>query len=622
MHISHIQSNIKGRTIDFELYPATLVIGPNFSGKSALLTALRLGMAGYLPPPIGKAGQSIYSALAPTPGEPGTLEIRLHVTHRTEGIRFQEGQFISTWTKTASGSVRGDVGTPAGLRLPGVLVDPRVFFGMTSTQRTRAIFEACGTEGIGLPSIEAAINEACPGYPPGKAVVVSAIQAAYPTVGIDGAIPKGIEVAKAIISVAKDAMRTQSAVVTTLNTADEIPQDVGPEIIEKERLLSDAQHRMAKARAEQQAYDRSVAAFKALPSPEVIQKAINDALEFLPGEAPPVVVPLWPGTDEQISLEEWEQRVTVLMRTNQSISENNTRLRRAIADRSAKKPCSQCGSSEWPNLAHLEEELAKVPQPVDLTWHQGALLLWKEAEQNRSNNNENRARRLSEIEVLKQRLESVNAARWGGMPPQPDPEAVTKAAMAVASLETALGLLREQQGKLIAYQNRQAERDAAQRAFARALEEEGAATRIVNALTQFQQRHIEGAFNEVLAASQEFTAGILNSPLEYANGELGRRVSEFDRKLGSKSPIGSWISHEAFSGTEEALAYAAFSVAISKRAKFRIVFLDELGRMEGEIRDRVLIRMVDLVKSGTIDQFIGVHASGVELRTLNLSLAG
>ena len=41
--------NVKGSSGSAEVGPVTVVCGPNYSGKTAVLTALRLALAGYAP---------------------------------------------------------------------------------------------------------------------------------------------------------------------------------------------------------------------------------------------------------------------------------------------------------------------------------------------------------------------------------------------------------------------------------------------------------------------------------------------------------------------------------------------------------------------------------------------
>ena len=60
------------------------------------------------------------------------------------------------------------------------------------------------------------------------------------------------------------------------------------------------------------------------------------------------------------------------------------------------------------------------------------------------------------------------------------------------------------------------------------------------------------------------------------------------------------------SGTEEALAFAAFSVALAQESPIKIVMIDELDRLERSKRQQLIERMLELTSKGVIDQFVGV----------------
>ena len=53
-------TNVKGHNRLLDLDGVNIVTGSNFSGKTAILQAVRLVLTGSLPPPIGKLPGSIY----------------------------------------------------------------------------------------------------------------------------------------------------------------------------------------------------------------------------------------------------------------------------------------------------------------------------------------------------------------------------------------------------------------------------------------------------------------------------------------------------------------------------------------------------------------------------------
>lgn len=107
---------------------------------------------------------------------------------------------------------------------------------------------------------------------------------------------------------------------------------------------------------------------------------------------------------------------------------------------------------------------------------------------------------------------------------------------------------------------------------------------------------VKTAFKTMLAFANEIIAGILPFELAYdpERNEIGRY-----------GPAG-FIPHATFSGTEKALCYVAIAAALSAEAPFRLVILDELGRLAEGLRIEVVLRMEELVQSGKIDQIIGV----------------
>jgi chromosome segregation ATPase len=129
-------------------------------------------------------------------------------------------------------------------------------------------------------------------------------------------------------------------------------------------------------------------------------------------------------------------------------------------------------------------------------------------------------------------------------------------------------------------------------------------TQAITALNAHVAKRGEEAFGKVLKLSDAFTKGLLNSPLEFRDGELGRRVSKADREAGLTAPVGAWIPRDSFSGTEELLALTGFGVALARMAPFVLVILDEMGRLTTERRKAVATRMLELLKAGTVHQVI------------------
>jgi PIN domain nuclease of toxin-antitoxin system len=116
----------------------------------------------------------------------------------------------------------------------------------------------------------------------------------------------------------------------------------------------------------------------------------------------------------------------------------------------------------------------------------------------------------------------------------------------------------------------------------------------VETVTEFQRKMVDAAFGSIITVARRFTDGLLNEPLEYRDGEVGRFRN------------GIWVPNEQFSDAEQIITYAAMSCSLGATAPFKLVTIDEITRVRGE-RKRVLMdRMIELIEDSTLDQFVGV----------------
>jgi hypothetical protein len=114
--------------------------------------------------------------------------------------------------------------------------------------------------------------------------------------------------------------------------------------------------------------------------------------------------------------------------------------------------------------------------------------------------------------------------------------------------------------------------------------------------------------NHLLAPANRMLAGLLASPLELQDGELGRRVALAERERGGKAPVGAWLSLKTFSQTEALMACTGFVWAVCSDWPLRICLMDELGRFDEATLAALLERAAVWIGEGLIDQFIGAGA--------------
>ena len=145
--------------------------------------------------------------------------------------------------------------------------------------------------------------------------------------------------------------------------------------------------------------------------------------------------------------------------------------------------------------------------------------------------------------------------------------------------------LSEQIGRLEARHQKHVQQMHDARRNAEALEEHGryvaevAVTKeTVAILEALQAELVKQAFGQILERANKVTAGILRSPLDYKDGEIGRWEGS------------TWISHRTFSGSEKALAYSGISVALAWESPIKIILLDELSRFDADHSSELLER--------------------------------
>jgi hypothetical protein len=130
----------------------------------------------------------------------------------------------------------------------------------------------------------------------------------------------------------------------------------------------------------------------------------------------------------------------------------------------------------------------------------------------------------------------------------------------------------------------------------------------VKIVRELKAQLVEAAVKPILAIANGIFPDVLRHPLAYHDGEIGWWLD------------GAWVGHKTFSGTEKALAYAAIQTALSSRAPFRFMLLDELG----VIRDANAQAFVDdvgrAIENGVLDQFVGVDIADRYGRANGLSV--
>ena len=133
-------------------------------------------------------------------------------------------------------------------------------------------------------------------------------------------------------------------------------------------------------------------------------------------------------------------------------------------------------------------------------------------------------------------------------------------------------------------------------------------------LKERQGETITKLFTTLLEKANRYTTGILRAPLAFHGGDVGYFIG------------GHFVTHRTMSGTEKALTYIAVAAALSEAAEGpRIVLLDELGRVDRRNVERVMDRFSQAVAAGWIDQAIVIDTEervvADQWQTINLAAA-
>src|SRR5256886_2954275 len=128
--------NIKGQSFTHELKPVTLIVGDNYSGKSARVEAVKLALLGYVPG-LGRRPQDIYALASGDKMSASVTDEAGTVTRREWAL--ERGAVKATQAAT--------------MAVPPVLLDTREYFERTAAERLQYVFEK-------VPSLGPTVTEA------------------------------------------------------------------------------------------------------------------------------------------------------------------------------------------------------------------------------------------------------------------------------------------------------------------------------------------------------------------------------------------------------------------------------------------------------------------------------
>lgn len=628
-------SNLKGQHINVNLGPATAIIGPNASGKTAILEAIKFVCRGKFPE-VKKGSWPELTA---------------------EG-RFDLDRFVRR-----SINAKGTVSTESSfsdaeleaLDLP--LLNPEYYFGLTDRERTNYVFERVKLPGT--YSGDAIISE-IERLSFGEGHTEAIEKAKSEVVGEVRLIVKDAQLGlQQAMAIATENLRTRftywnrrcketQGAVTTLTelklrreNVAAAPADLDEQIktAGKELAALNRQHGTKKQQldeidqkiATKQSVEKFLAADRIDYDASIARVRANQTKM---GQEFERMADSIAGIDIEDTEKEWTgaNRRNISAETEiKSLTERRNKLDQSLLDLEKRAECPYCHGKHtgWKDATRsvLKEELNELNSLMlyQTGIRDGSLSRLRDLSAVTKKFRETRAameplqfelsrdkkvieKLESEREQDKQKranwkaeLEKLHGSSLDASALEKEYAELHEAITAVEAKRDALNKIREDETRLNQDLLR-ARESAKEHTLADA--QLSVTKKVAKLIDEKRNDMVLTAFETLLGTANKFVAGILKTPLTMSDGVIAR--------MGD----GVMIEHHWFSGTEKVLTYMAIAAALSASAPFKLVILDEFGRLDNGNQDAVVNRLLDLQKKQVIDQFIicgsniGGHALG------------
>lgn len=644
--------NVKGVPMrHFDFGPVTLIQGPNYTGKTAVAQAIRIGLLGY-DPTLGKLASATYGLAS---GE--KMEVKLELSGGATAHR--------TWEMKRGKLVTG--GDKEALTEP-MMMDIDQYFSLTKQARIDYVMSMAAEGGITNCDVMGALSDTAQKVAAewtddhaGQHAEISQ-QAIELLQGMEqeGASQKDV-VDTLLIDWAERAKKTKAVIAQmagATQAGDQLAEE-GPTYRDQTRAIGEKQaaidllsksygvtaERAAKRKKLEAALTAAKAAAVAGKNEDYLEGMRKDLTE-LKAEQKSNAGRLRETTAEKLQ-KEVQAANDAAKAANKTASDADQELYRidnqiahlrdsikSFTELSQMKQCPHCGADKghWKlqtydysadiqqrnaDLSKCEESRTKWSEAIkgytrDIVTAQEkveaaskALSDWYDLRDRQNyistriaaidTEQANASHAANKVEALTAELEADGADTA---------EVLTQKVNEIqASIELAQGELRALQAQQNQYA-RQCERKlTAERAAAERKKQEARLQVLVDALDEMKlvkEKAANKQWGTFLKTINEFTADLLKFRVEFEDGEMGYRDGK------------RWVSHETFSGIEQALVYIGLGVALAAKSKIKIVVMDEMGILDSIHEWKVIERMRALVEAGTISQFVGMTSRKID----------
>lgn len=627
MHLKQIAArNFKGRNFDHLLNPITIIHGDNFSGKSAIADAIRVGLIGYHPhhgkrpcDTFGFAGAGTTMEIS---GDVGLIAF----THKWEMKR---------------GSVSFETSAPSSMPMvPEVLLDIREYLKLSGPNKARFVFAGIDLEAMGFTTemITARMKKDVKVDEPSEASerFLNEIVDDIEGLGQERDELKKTHqewIAGVVARIkekrddAKEAAKSMEGTIqgtAQLRAKEGINAAANPSETLKAKRAELQEMTLARQKAEDTMADRAKAesrlktleaAYNNASDPAMQIKVLEESVAKLTKR-----IDGYQSRTEDI-LEKHGQANAALGAANQTIERIKSDVSE-VSDNAAaaleEKCCPMCKSkgagwkkslikSRDADLKKLADEMVEAKkQHKDAKAKLDKLAADLEASRSRDNEiaMDRKTKTQQEGELKKLRAAQTEMAGAAAridearkayqLYPNILQEQIDAAKASEASLKLIVENFEAEERRYIARMADAKRAAQAEIEFTEKKIELDVCERALKVVLAIQNEMMTQAFDGFLFKVNTFCDGILPGTIAFKDGEIGYYAGA------------AWAAAEFFSGTEELLCFAGLAVALAQQSPIKIVIMDELGRMTVANKMKLIRKMIDLQKAGVIDQFVGI----------------
>jgi len=550
--------NVKGRSGEYAIGPVSVVVGDNFSGKSAILTAARLALIGYDP------------ALGKTPG--ATWQLASGSEMSVALWKDKATNCRRTWS-LVKGGVTTKVEQCSTWNIPAALVDVREFLGMPAKKRAEYILGLVPipAASVGLETLVMSIaqdhrtSEVLEFLEFWDGERVERQQPVGPWLATlcEAAAVRARDAA-ASAKEGEAAVRQFVSEPLALGVQDRTQEIARVQAEISELTIAEGGHR--KAQEAVAGANRLRLAVESVEHELTAQRATKAALHVTDADT--------------TNAEKLEAELSESLRiANEDLA--RVQSQRKKLGRTGK--CPTCGCEAVRLGTSMDKEIAKLGASIATMASHHCVA--KAA-----------AAQVVALRSIDERIKTLEANLAEMRTRQAETPAYDEAAHAEVSKSLSgkrheLGILTGQQAAWERAQGRKAVQARAEAQAASAAADAEVWRAVAYGLKAHRDHVVEQAFGTFADSIEQFTDGILPFQVAVHDGDLGYFKD------------GIWVSHEVFSGSEMAMVYAGLGVALAGNASVKIVMMDEV-LISHENKRKIADRMLALAKAGVIDAFL------------------